>query len=141
MEPKEIVMAFYDALINDGPDEAAAYLADNFKTEAPNMPVQDKKGWLEGQRMWRAAFSDFSFKPEITGIDGDVVRVTSNVSGTHTGDINLEPFGMGLIEATGKAISISVPIEFVVEGDKITSSMSERGGPAAVLEQLGIDMP
>ena len=44
MEPKEVVLAFYDALSNSDPETAAAYLAEDYTSEQPNGPVQDKAG-------------------------------------------------------------------------------------------------
>ena len=99
---------------------------------------------MAAQKMWRTFFSDLAIRPELTSVEGNVVHITSHISGTNTGDLDLQALGMGSFAATGRSVFLSVPVKMVAEGNKITSSWSdpgEKGGIHRILAQLGIELP
>ena len=144
MEPKDVVQAFYDTLNTSGPEAAAAYLAEDYALEQPGAPVQTRDQWLATQRMWRAGFPDLQIIHTAHSVEGNLVHGTSQSTGTHTGDLDLGQLGMGVIAATGKSIGNTIPIDYVVDGDKIVSGVArpaEGSGIPGLLAQLGVEMP
>ncbi len=91
------------------------------------------------------AFPDIDYNARTVSVEGDVIRTTSRLTGTHTADLDLTPMGMGVIPATGK--SFSNPTEngaMKVEGGKVVSWEIERtegGGLAGILAQIGVKPP
>ncbi len=79
------------------------------------------------------------------GVDGDVVKISAELKGTHSGVLDLSPLGLGMTPATNK--SFATPLEHgkvTVKGDKVTSwfvEPIEGGGLMGILGQLGIAVP
>lgn len=78
-------------------------------------------------------------------MEGNVVRVTNQLTGTHTNDFDLSAMGLGVFPATGKSISNPEEQgETTVKDNKITSvhiNAVEGGGLMGILKQLGVEPP
>jgi hypothetical protein len=74
-----------------------------------------------------------------------VVKTSTQLSGTHSGDFDLTAMGMGIIPATGK--SFSMPSDSgngeVRDGKVVAYRIrpTEGAGLIAILTQLGIPIP
>ena len=67
------------------------------------------------------------------------------MSGTHTGELDLTPMGLGVIPATGKSFSNPEERgEAVIEGGKIKAirvEAAEGSGLEGILRQIGVQPP
>jgi hypothetical protein len=84
---QETAQAFVDAQNANDFDTAASYLADNFQFSGPVPEPIGAQEWMGLLRVLAAAFSDFRVNNTITGVDGNVVRTTNQLTGTHTADL------------------------------------------------------
>jgi hypothetical protein len=145
MEPQEVAQAFADAFNAGDLDTVASYLSDDFQFSGPVPEPVGAAEWLGISRVFQVAFPDINYNLRIVGVEGNVVKTTTQVSGTHTGDLNLSALGMGVIPPTGKSFSNpEEPGEATVEGGKVTSihiPSGEGSGVMGILAQLGIEPP
>lgn len=145
MDNVEIAQAFTSALDAGDFDTAASYLAPNFQFSSPTLPQPlGPQEWLGLSHTLKAGFPDLSYNFEVLGGDGDAIRVRSQITGTHTGDLDMSGMGMGVIPATGIAVSAAPEeSEGRVEGGKIVSihlHATPETGLGGVFSQLGIEM-
>lgn len=145
MGTKELAESFAKAFNAGDLDTVASYLADDFKFTGPVPEPLGSMEWMGLTKSMFVAFPDIKYNFKIVEVDGSTVRSSTQLTGTHTGDLDLTRMGMGVIPATGK--SFSNPEEFgeaVVNGDKIVSlhiPPSESSGLPGMLKQLGIEIP
>jgi hypothetical protein len=117
-------------------------LADDFSAKGPTMQLNKGQGVAYFNLLF-TAFPDISYGVPEYEQKGDLIFCTIHEKGTHTGTLDLKPFGMPVTLApTGKRFALPEgKLVFRVEGDKI-SSLSEQavvgGGLAGVLAQLGV---
>jgi hypothetical protein len=121
---------------------AKSMLADDFKFRAPGDEPINKEAWLGMSSNLKTAFPDLDHHFKVIGAEGDVVRVISQLSGTHTGPIDLTGMDMGVIPATGKTFSAKhVKSKLTVKESKITSWVlepTEGAGLMDILSQLEV---
>ena len=118
--------------------------ADNFVMEGPMPQPVDKASYIAILRALKAAFPDWNFNVSGWSEDGNVVHGNNNITGTHTGTLNL-PMLPGPIPATGKKINLPPePSDFTVANGQVTRIMvhsSANGGLGGVLKQIGVSIP
>ena len=145
MGTKEAAQAFVDAFNGGDLDTAASYLSDDFQFSGPVPKPIGSAEWIGLSKVFRVGCPDIKYNLTIVSVEGDVVKTTTQVSGTHTGDLDLSAMGMGVIPPTGKSFSNPEETgESTVEGDKIKSihiNPSEGGGVMGMLSQLGVQPP
>lgn len=121
---------------------AKSMLADDFQFSGPVPEPINKETWLEMSINLKAAFPDLNYHFKMIGTDGDVVRSTTQWSGTHTGNLNLMNMNMGMTPATNKPVSAKMAkTRITVKKDKITLWEVEPTDGAdltAILGQLGV---
>src|SRR5512134_3421961 len=101
---------------------AKSLLADDFQFSGPIPEPINREAWLGMSASLKTAFPDLDYRFIVIGTDGDVVKTTSQLSGTHTGSFDLTDMKMGVIPATNKAFSAKlVKTKVTVKGNKITS--------------------
>ncbi|MGZ9224111.1 MAG: hypothetical protein ACXW4M_00995, partial [Anaerolineales bacterium] len=93
----------------------------------------------------RTAFPDLDYHFNVIGADDDIVRTTSQLSGTHRGSFDLTNMKMGVIPATNKAFSAKLEkTKITVKENRITSwavEPTQGAGLNAILDQLGVKLP
>lgn len=145
MGAQEVGQAFVDAFNSGDLDTARWYLADDFQLSGPTPQPIGADQWMGLTQVLRDAFPDINYNLRIVGMEGDTVRTTSQVTGTHTGELDLSFMGLGVIPATGRRFSNpEEPGEGVVRGDKIISIhiySQPGGGLMGILAQLGVQVP
>lgn len=109
-------------------------------------PCYSRNGVVEvGFASQKTAFPDLDYHFKIIGAEGDVVRSTSQLSGTHTGSFDLTSMNMGVIPATNKSFSAKLEkTRVTVKDDKITSwavEPTDGAGLMAILKQLDVKLP
>jgi len=142
MNKRETVQALMDSVQKGEFELAKSMLADDFQFTGPIPEPINKETWLEMSINLKAAFPDLDYHFKMIGTDGDIVRSTTQLSGTHTGTLDLVNINMGTIPVTNKAVSIkTAKTKITVKKDKITLWAVEPTDGAdltAILGQLGV---
>ena len=145
MDPKEIVQTLLDAVQGGDYETAKSLLADDFQFSGPVPEPIGGKEWLGMSANLKAAFPDLDYHFKIEGVEGEVVKTSNQLSGTHNGEFDLTAMGMGLIPASGKSFSMaSENAQATVSGSKVVSFQvqpTEGGGVMGILKQLGVSTP
>jgi predicted ester cyclase len=142
MNKRETVQALVDAVQMGDFENAKSMFADDFQFSGPVPEPINKEAWLGMSSSLKTAFPDLDYHFKVIGAEGDVVRTTSQLSGTHTGSFDLTNMNMGVIPATNKAFSAKPEkTKITVKDNKITSWVvepTEGAGLQAILDQLGV---
>jgi predicted ester cyclase len=144
MNNKEIAKA-YVAAFNAGDFKTLAkYLAADFQFSGPIPQPVGRDQFLSLMENMLRAFPDIKFNTQLVSIDGNVVRFTNQLAGTHTGDLDLSAMGMGVIPATGKSFSMARENgESVIEDGYVVSTHvapTKGAGMIAILHQIGVEV-
>ena len=145
MNKREIVQTLLDSIQKGNFDHAKSLLADDFQFSGPIPKPINADEWLGMSASLRTAFPDLNYHFKVIGEDGNIVRLTSQLQGTHRGSFDLTGMGMGVIPATNKAFHAGLEnAEVTVRDNKITSwavKPTEDAGVMAILKQLGVEVP
>jgi predicted ester cyclase len=142
LNKREIVQALMDSVQKGDFENAKSMLADDFRFSGPVPEPINKEAWIGMSVGLKAAFPDLNYHYRVIGTQGDVVRSTSQLSGTHSGSFDLTDMHMGVIPATNKTFSAKLEKTRVsVKENKISAwfvEPTEGAGLQAILGQLGI---
>ena len=145
MNKREIVHTLLDSVQNGDFGQASSLLADNFQFSGLIAGSINKETWLAMSTRLKAAFPDLDYQFKVLGELGNNVRLTSQLSGTHTGSFDLTAMNMRLIPATDKMFSAGPQkAKITVKEDKITAwtvVRTEGAGLNTILDQLGVKSP
>ena len=148
MNPREIVQALLDS-IQRGDFRKAEFLVSKdcqFSGPIPE-PIQ-REAWMGINKNLKKACPNLNYHfhvDRIDGLDGHVVKISAELKGTHSGDLDLSPVGLGVTPATDK--SFATPREHVkvtIKDSKVASWVVEPIEGAslkAILGQLGVKLP
>ena len=93
----------------------------------------------------KAAFSDLDYHFNIIGVDGNVVKDSHFLSGTHTEYLDLFFMRMGVIPPNGKSFSmVQETAEITLRDGKAVSyklHTTEGNGLLDLFAQLGVQVP
>ena len=139
---REIVQTLLDSVQKGDFVTAKSMLADDFQFSGPVPEPIDRDAWLGMSSNLRTAFPDLDYHFKVIGTDGDFVRTTSQLSGTHRGAFDLTNMNMGIIPATHQSFSAKLEkTKITVKEAKITSwavEPTDGAGLKAILDQLGV---
>ncbi len=140
MNKRETVQAFVDSIQQGEFENAKSMLADDFQfSNAVSEPI-NTEAWLGMSANLRTAFPDLDYHFKVIGTEGDVVKATMQLSGTHRGPFDLTDMDMGVIAATHKAFSVKrEKTKITVKGTRIAAwvvEQTEGAGLKAILGQL-----
>ena len=145
MNKREIVQALMDAVQKGDLEIAESMLADEFQFSGPIPEPINKEAWLGMSSSLRTAFPDLDYHFKVIGTEGDVVRTTSQMSGTHTGSFDLTNMQMGVIPATNKTfVATREKTKITVKENKITAwavEPTQGAGVMEILKQLDVEIP
>jgi predicted ester cyclase len=145
MNKREIVQALLDSVQKGDFVSAKSMLADDFQFSGPIPEPINRDAWLGMSSSLKTAFPDLDYHFKVIGADDDVVKTTSQLSGTHNGSFDLTNMNMGVIPATNKAFSAKLEkTKITVKENKITSwavEPTQGAGLNAILDQLGVKLP
>jgi predicted ester cyclase len=121
-------------------ENAKSMLADDFQfSDAVSEPI-NTEAWLGMSTNLKTAFPDLDYHFKVIGTDGDIVKTTMQLSGTHSGSFDLTNMNMGVLPATNKAFAVKrEKTRLTVKGTKITAWVVEPtqgAGLKAILGQL-----
>jgi len=139
---RETVQALVDSVQKGDFETAKSMLADDFRFSGPIHEPINKEAWLGMSSSLKTAFPDLNYHFKVIGAEGDVVRVISQLSGTHTGPFDLTGMNMGVIPATDKTFTVKHEKgKITVKENKITAWViepTEGAGLMAILSQLEV---
>ena len=145
MNNREIVQSLMDSIQNGDFKSAKTLLADDFRFSGPIPQPVNREAWLEMSASLKTAFPDLDYHFKVIGADDDIVKTTSQLSGTHRGSFDLTTMNMGVIPATNKTFSAKLEkTKITVKENKVTSwavEPTEGAGLKAILGQLGVKSP
>ena len=146
MNKREIVQALLDSVQKGDFDNAKSMLADDFQFSGPVGPEPiNAQGWLDMSTALKTAFPDLNYHFKVIGTEGEVVRATSQLSGTHSGSLDLTNMNMGVIPASNLTFSAEIEKNrLTVKENKITAWVIEPidgAGLKAILGQLNVTLP
>jgi predicted ester cyclase len=145
MNNRETVQALMDSVQKGDFENAKSMLADDFQFSGPIPEPINRDAWLGMSASLKTAFPNLDYHFKVIGTDGDVVKTTSQLSGTHRGSFDLTNMNMGVIPATHQTFSASLEkTKITVKDNKITSWIVEPtqgAGLKAILDQLGVKLP
>lgn len=145
MNKRETVQALMDAVQKGDLEYAKSMLADDFQFSGLIPEPINKDAWLEMSASLKTAFSDIDYHFKVIGAEGDIVRSTSQLSGTHNGAFDLTNMNMGVISATNKTFSTkSEKTKITVKDDKIilwVVEPNDGAGLMEILKQLDVKLP
>jgi predicted ester cyclase len=145
MNKREIVQALMDSVQKGDFEHAKSMLAEDFQFSGPVPQPIDSDAWLGMSTSLKTAFPDLDYHFKVIGAEGDVVRSTSQWSGTHSGSFDLTDMNMGVIPATNRSFSSKVEKNKVtVKDNKVTAWViepTEGAGLKTILGQLGVTLP
>jgi predicted ester cyclase len=145
MDAKETVQTLMEAVQNGDYTTAKSLLSDDFMFSGPVPEPINGEAWLGMSASMRAAFPDLDYHFQVVGVEGEVVKTSTQLTGTHSGDFDLTSMGMGVIPATGKSFSmVKDSAEGEVRDGKVVAyrvQPIEGAGLIAILTQLGIPVP
>ena len=126
-------------------DKTASLLADNFVLTRPAPEPLSKAAFLTFQKVHKDAFADWSFNARDFQEQGQVVRITIQITATHTGDFDVSKLGLPIppITATGKSRQWPQETLITIEDDKIVvlhAEIGPGGGVVGTLEWLGVKL-
>ena len=145
MNQREIVQTLLDSVQKGDFVKTKSLLADDFQFSGPIPQPINREAWLGMTASLKTAFPDLDYHFKVIGADDDVVKTTSQLSGTHRGSFDLTNMNMGVIPPTNKTFAAKLePTKITVKENKITSwavEPTEGAGLKAILGQLGITTP
>ena len=142
MNKREIVQTVMDSVQKGDFEKAKSLLTDDFQFSGPIPEPINREAWLGMSASLRTAFPDLDYHFKVIGADDDVVKTTSQLSGTHRGPFDLTNMNMGVIPATNKTFSAKLEkTKITLKENKINSwavEPTEGAGLKAILDQLGV---
>ncbi len=142
MNKREIVQALLDSIQKGNFESAKTMLTEDFVFSGPVPEPINAEAWLGMSLSMKTAFPDLDYHFKMIGADGDVVQSTAQLSGTHSGVLDLTGMNMGMIPATNNAFSAKTSkTKVTVKDGKIASWVTEPtngAGLKAILGQLGV---
>lgn len=137
MNKRETVQAPMDAVQKGELATAITMRADDFPFSGPVPEPINAEAWLGMSASLKTAFPDLDYYFKVIGANGDVVKSTSQLSGTHDGSFDLINMKMGFLPAANKAVSTkSEKTKVTVKGNKITLGAVEPNDGAGLMEIL-----
>ena len=145
MNKREIVQSLMDSIQKGDFIHAKTMLADDFQFSGPVPTPINREAWLGMSASLKTAFPNLDYHFNVIGAQGDVVKTTSQLSGTHTDPFDLTAMNMGVIPATDRDFSVKVEkTKVTVKDNKVTSwavEQTDGAGLSAILDQLGVKLP
>jgi hypothetical protein len=120
-------------------------LADDFQFSGFLPQALNKEAWLGMSAGLKTAFPDLDYHFKVIGTEGNVVRTSMQLSGTHSGSFDLANLNLGVISATDKTfVAKPQKTKVTVKENKVTAWVvdpAQGAGLMAILSQLDVNKP
>lgn len=145
MNKRETVQALMDSIQKGDFENARTMLAEDFQFSGSVPEPINAEAWLGMSASLKTAFPDLNYHFRVIGADGNVVKSTAQLSGTHSGSFDLTAMSMGMIPATNKAFSVKLEkTKVTVKDGKIALwavEPNDGAGLTEILKQLEVKLP
>jgi SnoaL-like polyketide cyclase len=145
MDTKTTVQSLMDAVQMGNFEKAKSYLSSDFKFSGPVPEPINADAWMGMSANLKAAFPNLDYHFKVESVDGEIAHVSAELSGTHSGELDLTSMHMGVIPATGKSFQATHEHgQATLRDGKIVAwamEPTEGAGLMAILGQLGVKMP
>ena len=140
MNKRETVQVLVDSIQRGDFEVAKSMLADDFQCSGVISEPINRDTWLGMSASLRTAFPNLDYHFRVIGAEGDIVRTTMQLSGTHSGSFDLTNMNMGMIPATDKTfVAKREKTKVTVKENKVIAWVvepTEGAGLVAILSQL-----
>jgi hypothetical protein len=124
-------------------EKAKTYLASDFKFSGSVPKPLKTEAWLAMHRNLKHAFPNLEYHFRVESIQsGGVVKISSELKGTHKGELNLTNLKLGVIPPTNKSFAAGREHgKLLILNDKVTAWVVEPNkdtGMLVILNQLGV---
>ena len=127
-------------------EKAKTYIADDFKFSGSVPKPLNLKAWFAMHMSLKKAFPNLEYHFRVESIQsGGVVKISSELKGTHKGDLDLTNIKLGMIPATNKSFAAGREHgKLIIQDNKVVSWVVEPNkgtGMLVILSQLGVKPP
>jgi len=140
MNKRETVQVLVDSIQRGDFEIVKSMLADDFQSSGFSPEPVNKETWLGMSAGLKTAFPNLDYHFKVIGAEGDIVKTTMQLSGTHSGSFDLTNLNMGVIRATDKTFVVKrEKTKITVKENKVTAwvvELTEGAGLVAILGQL-----
>jgi hypothetical protein len=146
MDPIEIVKAYYAALDSTDMDQVDLYLSEQYQLIDFIPQSMDKIAMLDLIRRLKVALPNLKHSLSNIRIEDSVVKLTVQLSGTNSGNLDLREMGIGVIPHSDKFIIFpNANYEITIKNGKITiekdvSPISPNRRLSGLLKSLGVNI-
>ena len=146
MDPIETVKAYFAALDSSDAERVDQYLAEDYQLVDFTPRPMGKEARLALVQQLKAALPDLKHSLSNFSVDKNVVKLTVQLSGTNSGNLDLREMGIGVVPRTHKFIIFpNGTYEFTIKDGKITterdvSPVSPNRRMSGMLKALGINV-
>jgi len=139
---KANVKALMYAIQTGDYEKAKTYLAPDFRFSGSVPKPLKAEAWLAMHRSLKQAFPNLEYHFRVESIQsGGVVKISSELKGTHKGPLDLTSLKLGMIPATNKSFAAGREHgKLLIQKDKVVSWVVEPNkgtGMLVILGQLG----
>lgn len=131
---------FFQAIESQDWSKVTSITSEDFCFVGPTPSPFNKEVWLDFQKAVQKAFPDWAFNLTEVEEQGDEVRVTVQITGTHKEDLVLPIHSIKALPATGLAVALPEEHAFLSFKDgkisKLVIEGAAHGGLVGILEQL-----
>ena len=140
---KANVKALMYAIQTGDYEKATTYLAADFKFSGSVPKTIHSKAWVAMHMSLKKAFPNLEYHFRVESVQsGGVVKISSELKGTHKGDLDLTNIKLGVIPATNKSFAAGREHgKLIIQNDKVVSWVVEPNkdtGMLVILNQLGV---
>ena len=146
MDLKATAQALMYAVQTGNFEKARTYLADDFLFSGSVPQPINTEEWIDMNMNLKKAFPNLEYHFRVESVQSDgVVKISSELKGTHKGDLDLTSMNMGVIPATNKSFASGREHgKLLLRGDKVYSWVVEpnkSAGISTILNFLGVKVP
>lgn len=145
MSATQIVQTLMDAIQKAEWEKAQSLLTTDFQFSGPVPQPISADAWLGMSKDLKKAFPNLEYNFRALSEENDTVKISAQLSGTHSADLDLTAMQWGVIPATHKSFAATLEHgKVTLRGDKVvrwTNEPTPGAGLIAILEQLGVTVP
>ncbi|MEP6895629.1 MAG: hypothetical protein ABI986_08485 [Chloroflexota bacterium] len=140
---KTIAQALMYAIQTSDYETAKSYLAPDFKFSGSVPKPLKAEAWVAMNMNLKKAFPNLEYHFRVESVQtGGIVKISSELKGTHKGNLDLTSMKLGVIPATYKSFAAGREHGKLIFGaNKVTAWVVEPNnvtGMSAILNQLGV---
>jgi hypothetical protein len=146
MDNIEVVKSYFAALDNMDVEQVDQYLSEDYLLVDFTTQPMNKDGMMAMKQLFKAALPNMLHSLSNIRQEENVVKVTVQVSGTNSGNLDLRKMGLGVVPSSKKFIIFpNGNYEFTVKNGKIlierdVSPTSPNRRMSGMLKALGVNI-